>query len=147
MAKEVLEDEFKTSVEDEYRELYSDRVTSMKSSSQSSQADLESIPLNKIDFLHDVKLKLVVEFGQARMTLGDILSLKKGSLIRVSKAVGEPVEVLAGRTLVARGEIVIVNDRLGIRMTEIIRPEESPINISEDSKFLNDDDSDDEAGS
>lgn len=125
MAQEDKETEQKNLINAEYRELYSNRVDAMKSVQSIMDPMLkvsQNIPYHQIEYMHDVNLKVVVEFGRSKMTLGEVLSLKKSSIIKVDKSIGEPVDVLAGETLIARGEIVIVNDRLGIRLTEIVRP-------------------------
>lgn len=120
----VKEKEEKNALVDEYSELYSDRSTILKNSQRVVSDKEHEIPVGKIDFLHDITMTLFVEFGYARMTLGEVLALTRGSIIRVNKYLGEAVSILAGGILVARGEVVIVNERLGVRITEVIRPQE-----------------------
>jgi len=75
-----------------------------------------------IDFILDIPLKVTVELGRAKMPIKDILSLAQGSVIELSKFAGEPLEVLVNDRLIARGEVVVVNEKFGIRLTDIISP-------------------------
>jgi len=75
-----------------------------------------------IDFLLDVPLKLSVELGRARMLVNDLLQLGQGSVIELTKIVGEPLEVMVNEKLIARGEVVTLNDKFAVRLTDIIAP-------------------------
>lgn len=77
-----------------------------------------------LDFLLDVPLKVSVQLGGARMAIRDLLQLGQGSIIELEKMAGEPMDVLIGDKLVARGEVVVVNERFGIRLTDIVSPTE-----------------------
>ena len=79
-----------------------------------------------IDFLHDVNMRVTVEFGRSKTNVRDLLKYQKGSVIELEKMSGEPLDVRLNGKLVARGEAVIVNDRFGVRVTEIISPEDFP---------------------
>ena len=83
------------------------------------------VPLHDVDYLYDVPLKLLVEVGHADMTISEILALKKGVVVEFQKIVGEPMDIIVGGRLMARGEVVVVNERYGIRISEITRPEET----------------------
>lgn len=76
-----------------------------------------------IEFIHDVKLKVAVEFGRSQMPIRNIMGLNVGGVVELNKISGEPLDVRLNGKLVARGEAVIVNDRFGIRVTEIVSPE------------------------
>lgn len=77
-----------------------------------------------IEFLLDIPLQVSVEAGRARMTISELLSLGPGSIVKLEKRVGEPLDVFINQKLIARGEIVIINEKFGIRLTEIVsRPE------------------------
>jgi len=80
--------------------------------------------VQSLDFILDIPLKVTVELGRTRMLIRDILQLSQGSVIELSKFAGEPLEVLVNDKLVARGEVVVVNDKFGIRLTDIISPVE-----------------------
>lgn len=77
-----------------------------------------------LDFILDIPLQVKVEVGRTRMMIQELLQLGKGSVIELNKLLGEPFEVLVNDKLVARGEVVVVNDRFGIRLTDIISPNE-----------------------
>ena len=77
-----------------------------------------------LDFLHDVNMTVGVEFARARIKIRSVLKLHKGSVVELDKMAGEPLDIRVNGKLVARGEAVIVNDRFGIRVTEIISPED-----------------------
>ena len=80
--------------------------------------------VQSLDFILDIPLKVTVELGRARMAIRDILALAQGSVVELSKFAGEPLEVLVNEKLIARGEVVVVNEKFGIRLTDIISPVE-----------------------
>jgi flagellar motor switch protein FliN/FliY len=73
-----------------------------------------------LDLLMNVSLGVTVELGRCSMRVGDVLKLGKGSVVELDRAAGEPVDVLINRRLVARGEVVAVDDRFGVRLTELL---------------------------
>ena len=77
-----------------------------------------------IDFLLDIPLVVTVELGRTKMLINDLLQLGQGSVIELEKLAGEPMEILINGKLVARGEVVVVNEKFGIRLTDIISPTE-----------------------
>lgn len=81
-------------------------------------------PVQTLDFILDIPLKVTVELGRTKMMIRDILQLAQGSVVELSKFAGEPLEVLVNDKLVARGEVVVVNEKFGIRLTDIISPVE-----------------------
>ena len=74
----------------------------------------------RLDLLLDVPLDLSVELGRSRMTIQDLLGLGPGSVIELDKIAGEPLDILVNDRLVARGEAVVVNDKFGGRITDIV---------------------------
>jgi flagellar motor switch protein FliN/FliY len=84
----------------------------------------EQAPVHSLDFILDIPLKVTVELGRSRMAIRDILQLAQGSVVELSKFAGEPLEVLVNEKLVARGEVVVVNEKFGVRLTDIISPVE-----------------------
>jgi len=78
----------------------------------------------RLDLLLDVPLNVDVELGRARMTIQDLLALGPGSVIELDKVAGEALDILVNDRLVARGEAVVVNDKFGIRITDIVSPQE-----------------------
>ena len=79
---------------------------------------------NNIDLLLDVPLEVSVELGRTRMTIKDMLQLGPGSVIELDKLIGEPVDLLVNDNLIARGEVVVFEENFGIRVTDIITPED-----------------------
>lgn len=77
-----------------------------------------------IDFLLDIPLEITVELGRTRMLIKDLLQLGQGSVVELDKLAGEPMEILINSKLVARGEVVVVNEKFGIRLTDILSPSE-----------------------
>lgn len=77
-----------------------------------------------IDFLLDIPLDVTVEIGRTRMLIRDLLQLAQGSVIEIEKIAGEPMEVFVNNKLIARGEVVVINEKFGIRITDIISPTE-----------------------
>ena len=76
----------------------------------------------EIERILDIPLQLSVEFGRTRMLINDLLQLGQGSVIELSKLVGEPLEIFANERLVAKGEVVVVDEKFGVRITEISSP-------------------------
>jgi len=83
-----------------------------------------SQPPGNIDFILDIPLEITVELGRTKMLINDLLKLGQGSVIELSKLAGETLEVLANQRLIARGEVVVMNEKYGIRLTEIVSPAE-----------------------
>lgn len=77
-----------------------------------------------IEFLLDIPVEITVEIGMTRMLIKDLLQLGQGSVVELDKLAGEPMEILANNRLIARGEVVVVNEKFGIRLTDIISPTE-----------------------
>jgi flagellar motor switch protein FliN/FliY len=78
----------------------------------------------RLDMLLDVPLEVSVELGRTRMTIQDLLALAPGSVVELDKVAGEPLDILINDRLVARGEAVVVNDKFGVRITDIVSPQE-----------------------
>lgn len=79
-----------------------------------------------LEVLHDVTLGVTAELGRARMLVRDVLGLAPGSVIELDRAAGSPVDVLVNGTLIARGEVVVIDEEFGIRITEVIGYAEGP---------------------
>ncbi len=93
-------------------------------SGMDQEGSAEAGSVHSLDFILDIPLKVTVELGRTRMSVRDILQLVQGSVIELSKFAGEPLEVLVNDRLVARGEVVTVNEKFGIRLTDILSPME-----------------------
>lgn len=74
----------------------------------------------RIDLLLDVSLQVSVELGRTRMTIGEVLALRSGSVVELDKLAGEPADILVNGTLIARGEVVVVDEKFGVRIIEVV---------------------------
>jgi len=79
---------------------------------------------SNLDFVLDIPLEVSVEIGRARILISELLQLGRGSVIELNKLAGEPVEIFINQKLIARGEVMVINDKFGIKMTEILSPME-----------------------
>lgn len=77
-----------------------------------------------LNLILDIPLKVTVELGRTKMPVSELLNLTQGSVIELSKLAGEPMEVYVNDKLIARGEAVVVNEKFGVRLTDIISPAE-----------------------
>ena len=76
----------------------------------------------KLDFILDIPLEITVELGRTKMQIHELLKLSQGSVIELSKVAGDPLEILANQRLIAKGEVVVLNEKYGARLTEVISP-------------------------
>jgi flagellar motor switch protein FliN/FliY len=76
------------------------------------------------DMIMDIPVTLTVELGRTRISIRNLLQLAHGSIVELEGLAGEPMDVLVNGTLIAQGEVVVVNDKFGIRLTDIITPQE-----------------------
>ena len=77
-----------------------------------------------MEFVLDIPLEVTVELGRTKMLINDLLKLGQGSVIELTKLAGESLDILANQKAIARGEVVVVNEKYGIRLTEVISPME-----------------------
>ena len=107
------------------REMIKEEATSKSPSASDSKR-----PPN-LDFILDIPLKLSVELGRTKLLINDLLQLGQGSVIELNKLAGEPLEVLVNDKLIARGEAVVVNEKFGVRITDILSPMDRVEKLSE----------------
>lgn len=79
---------------------------------------------NDIDMILDIPVQLTVELGRTKLPIKNLLQLAQGSVVELDGMAGEPMDVLVNGCLIAQGEVVVVNDKFGIRLTDIITPSE-----------------------
>ncbi|MCC5810637.1 MAG: flagellar motor switch protein FliN [Ectothiorhodospiraceae bacterium] len=77
-----------------------------------------------LDVILDIPVTLAMEIGRTRMSIRNLLQLNQGSVVELDRLAGEPLDVLVNGTLIAHGEVVVVNERFGIRLTDVISPSE-----------------------
>ncbi|MBW7861388.1 MAG: flagellar motor switch protein FliN [Rhodocyclaceae bacterium] len=80
--------------------------------------------MNDFDMILDIPVQLTVELGRTKLSIRNLLQLAHGSVVELDGMAGEPMDVLVNGTLIAQGEVVVVNDKFGIRLTDIITPAE-----------------------
>jgi flagellar motor switch protein FliN len=73
-----------------------------------------------LDFILDIPLKVSVELGRTKILVQDLLKLHKGSVVELSKLAGEPLEILVNERVVAKGEVIVLNEKFGVRLTDIV---------------------------
>lgn len=116
------------SVDDLWAEAMSEQKTATKSSTDGVFRALEgsdvSGTLQDIDLIMDIPVKLTVELGRTRMTIKELLRLTQGSVVALEGLAGEPLDILINGYLIAQGEVVVVADKYGVRITDIITPSE-----------------------
>jgi flagellar motor switch protein FliN/FliY len=94
------------------------------SQSAKSSSGLSGEKDRNLNLILDIPLKVTVELGRTKMPVSELLNLTQGSVIELSKLAGEPMEVYVNDKLIARGEAVVVNEKFGVRLTDIISPAE-----------------------
>ncbi len=82
-----------------------------------------TLPPSRMDLLHDVEMGVTAELGRTRMTVRDLLSLVPGSVVELDRAAGSPVDLFVNGTLIARGEVVVIDEEYGVRISEIVGPD------------------------
>ena len=98
-----------------------DEMTADNNSGAGASAALTD---RNLSLILDIPLKVSVELGRAKMPVNELLKLTQGSVIELNKLAGEPMEVYVNDKLIARGEAVVVNEKFGVRLTDIISPAE-----------------------
>ena len=114
---EVKADENNDQNEDKTADASGEGEEATASKSPKSAGDID------INFLFDVQLSIVVEVGRVQMLISDLLELDEESIIELDSLIGQPLDIRANDLLVARGEVIVVNEKFGVRITDIISPD------------------------
>jgi flagellar motor switch protein FliN/FliY len=80
-------------------------------------------PVATLDLLKDVEVEITLEIGRRRLRIADVLKLTNGQTLELSKAAGEPLDIFVNGRLLGRGEAIVMGDRYGVRITEIVAPD------------------------
>ncbi|MCE0826829.1 flagellar motor switch protein FliN [Buttiauxella sp. A2-C2_NF] len=116
------------SVDDLWADALNEQKVSPKSTADSVFRALEGNDIagamQDIDLIMDIPVKLTVELGRTRMTIKELLRLSQGSVVALDGLAGEPLDILINGYLIAQGEVVVVADKYGVRITDIITPSE-----------------------
>ena len=89
----------------------------------------ENSAVNNLRVLENIDVRLTVEVGNTEIKIRDLLRLNEGSVVELDRLAGEPLDILANGTMIAKGEVVMVGERFGIRLTEVVDPEERVQNL------------------
>ena len=121
-----MSDESDGSGKDETMTEQNDAATEIVSPDDIEDSAVASAPEGDQDlgFILDIPLEISAELGRARMLVNDLLQLGQGSIVELTKAAGEPMEIFVNGRLFARGEAVVVNEKFGVRLTDVISPAE-----------------------
>ncbi len=106
---------------DSSQELDAAEFPELEKSGQTASEDNEDLNL---DVILDVPVTISMEIGRTRINIRNLLQLNQGSVVELDRFAGEPMDVLVNGTLIAHGEVVVVNDKFGIRLTDVISPSE-----------------------
>lgn len=113
-----ISDQWAEAMEEESQQKQSE--SSQEVSTQTSKSDGSP----DLDVILDIPVRISMEVGSTAITIRNLLQLNQGSVIELDRLAGEPLDVLVNGTLIAHGEVVVVNDKFGIRMTDVISPSE-----------------------
>ena len=116
-------------------DIWADALNEQKTTTTSSKSSADAVfqqfgggdvsgTLQDIDLIMDIPVKLTVELGRTRMTIKELLRLTQGSVVALEGLAGEPLDILINGYLIAQGEVVVVADKYGVRITDIITPSE-----------------------
>ena len=100
-----------------------------KSDSKQKEAEQGSAAVSNLRVLENIEVKLTVEVGNTEIKIKDLLRLNEGSVVELERLAGEPLDILANGTKIAKGEVVMVGEKFGIRFTEVADPEEMVQNL------------------
>ena len=99
-----------------------------------AQAQAHSDAVRNLELILDIPLEVSVELGRRRMPIHELLKLNQGSVVELGKLAGEPLDILVNQKLIARGEAVVVNEKFGVRLTDIVSPTERIERITGDKE-------------
>ncbi|NVN89775.1 MAG: flagellar motor switch protein FliN [Desulfuromonadales bacterium] len=92
--------------------------------SDKPEANDTDLDRKNLDFILDIPLQVTVELGRTKLLVKDVLQLNQGAVVELSKLAGEPLDIFVNSKLVARGEAVVVNEKFGVRLVDIVSPNE-----------------------
>ncbi len=89
-----------------------------------SKGEIGADPVVQLDLIQNVAVSVSVEVGRSSLRIRDLLRLGQGSVVELDRVAGEPLDVCVNNMVIARGEVVLVNERYGIRLTQVVDPED-----------------------
>lgn len=96
----------------------------MNAQTMSTSRDAAADPAVQLDLIQNVTVSISVEVGRSSLRIRDLIKLGQGSVLELDRVAGEPLDVCVNNTVIARGEVVLVNERYGIRLTQVVEPED-----------------------
>ena len=127
-------DESGASIDDDWAAAMAEQAVSESSAAPGAQPaqifpsfgqnDGKASMMNELDMILDIPVQIAVELGRTKISIRNLLQLAHGSVVELDAMAGEPMSVFVNGTLIAQGEVVVVNDKFGIRLTDIITPSE-----------------------
>ncbi len=127
----MSDEENEESTEDPWADALNEQAESEADTAAGNAASFDELtddavpgPDVKLDVVLDIPVNLSMEIGRTKISIRNLLQLNQGSVVELERLAGEPMDVLVNGTLIARGEVVVVNEKFGIRLTDIISPAE-----------------------
>jgi flagellar motor switch protein FliN/FliY len=112
------------------RQSFTDDIERVETEELSESRGAKKGELN-LDVVLDIPVTIAMEIGRTRLSIRNLLQLNQGSIIELDRLAGEPMDVVVNGTLVAHGEVVVVNEKFGIRLTDVVSPSERIKNLKE----------------
>ncbi len=131
LTKEPQNNEENLNLDDENLDEINNELEEQKEEVNENEEKIMNGQSPNLDFILDIPLKLTVELGRTKLLINELLQLGQGSVIELDKLAGEPLEILVNDKLIARGEAVIVNEKFGVRITDILSPMDRVEKLSE----------------
>ncbi len=128
MLEDLPEEENQTSADD--INIHSSQVS--KAEFQQLSEPAQKGEVRNMELLMDVNLPVAIELGRTKMSISDILALGPGSVVELNKLAGEPVDLLVNQKIVARGEVVVIDENFGVRITQLVTPQERLQSLADD---------------
>ena len=99
-------------------------ISNLVDGDEAGDDTLNKLKIQNLDFILDIPLKVTVELGKTSILIKDLLQLSQGSVLELDKLAGEALEIVVNGKLIAKGEVVVINEKFGIRLTDIVSPVE-----------------------
>ncbi|SPT69931.1 Flagellar motor switch protein FliN [Anaerobiospirillum thomasii] len=116
----ALDDQHGNAIPDDLNKAENAELEHFAEGGAASKAPLSREERKKLDAILDIPVTITMEVGHAKISIRNLLQLNQGSVIELERLAGEPLDVLVNGTLIAHGEVVVVNDKFGIRLTDVI---------------------------
>jgi len=121
---DLMDDEWASALEEQARHDGNEHAYESAEFDNLSDETSGSLAERGLDMVLDIPVNLSVEIGRTRINISNLLKLNQGSVVELDRIAGEPMDIMVNGTLIAHGEVVVVNEKFGIRLTDIITPTE-----------------------